>query len=122
VRGLQAQRLVRLLCKACREPTDVPEELLAELRGVEQWNGEQHWHHARGCAACQNTGYRGRTGIYELVPVDEALQALVARNAPQDQIRSHLRERGWRTLRQDGLLKACRGLTSVEEVMRVVSQ
>jgi general secretion pathway protein E len=122
VRGLQAQRLVRLLCRNCREQARVPEELLAELREVSAWNGVQDWHHARGCGACQNTGYRGRTGIYELVPVDEELQSLVARNVPQDQIKANLRERDWRTLRQDGLLKASRGLTSIEEVMRVVSQ
>jgi general secretion pathway protein E len=122
MRGLQAQRLVRLLCTHCREPASVPPELLEELRATRGWNGEQAWHHARGCAACQQTGYRGRTGIYELVPVDEELQALVARNVPQDQLKALIRERGWRTLRQDGLLKASRGLTSIEEVMRVVSQ
>ena len=56
-----------------------------------------------------------------MIPVDEQLQALVARNIAQDQIKSHVLARGWRTLRQDGLLKASRGISSVEEVMRVVS-
>ncbi|MFM7785577.1 MAG: GspE/PulE family protein [Gammaproteobacteria bacterium] len=122
VRGLQAQRLVRILCSACREPGTVPPEILEELAAVPAWQGTQAWHHARGCPACQGTGYRGRTGIYELIGVDEELQALVARNVSQDQIKAMVRERGWRTLREDGLLKASRGLTSVEEVMRVVSQ
>jgi general secretion pathway protein E len=122
VRGLQAQRLVRILCSACREPGTVPAEILEELASVPAWQGTQDWHHARGCPVCQGTGYRGRTGIYELIGVDEALQALVARNVSQDQIKAMVRERGWRTLREDGLLKASRGLTSVEEVMRVVSQ
>ncbi len=121
VRGLQAQRLVRMLCHACREPSTIPQNILDELSAIKVWSGEQNWHHARGCKACQGTGYRGRTGIYELIPVDEQLQALVARNVAQDQIKSHVLARGWRTLRQDGLLKASRGISSVEEVMRVVS-
>jgi general secretion pathway protein E len=121
MRGVQAQRLVRRLCPACREPAQVPETILEELRQSAGWDGRQEWFHARGCAACQHTGYRGRTGIYELVRVDEALQSLVARNPPQDQIRAHVLAQGWRTLRQDGLLKASRGITSVEEVLRVVS-
>jgi general secretion pathway protein E len=121
MRGVQAQRLVRRLCPACREPAQVPETILEELRQSAGWDGRQEWFHARGCVACQHTGYRGRTGIYELVRVDEALQSLVARNPPQDQIRAHVIAQGWRTLRQDGLLKASRGITSVEEVLRVVS-
>ncbi|MBK9664201.1 MAG: type II/IV secretion system protein [Gammaproteobacteria bacterium] len=121
VRGLQAQRLVRMLCHACREPCTVPQNILDEVSAIVAWSGEQDWHHARGCKACQGTGYRGRTGIYEMIPVDEQLQALVARNIAQDQIKSHVLARGWRTLRQDGLLKASRGISSVEEVMRVVS-
>jgi general secretion pathway protein E len=122
VRGLQAQRLVRLLCTACREPATVPAAILEELAAVPAWNGQGNWFHAKGCPACQGTGYKGRLGIYELIPVDESLQALVARNVSQDQLKAHVREAGWRTLREDGLLKASRGITSVEEVMRVVSQ
>ncbi len=122
VRGLQAQRLVRLLCTACREPATVPAAILEELAAVPAWNGQGNWFHAKGCPVCQGTGYKGRLGIYELIPVDESLQALVARNVSQDQLKAHVREAGWRTLREDGLLKASRGITSVEEVMRVVSQ
>ncbi len=121
VRGLQAQRLLRLLCHACREPASAPPSILAELRAAPGWDGRAQWYHARGCAACHHSGYRGRTGIYELIPVDEELQALVARNAPQDQLRAQVTARGLRTLRQDGLLKASRGLSSLEEVLRVVS-
>jgi general secretion pathway protein E len=122
VRGLQAQRLVRVLCSACREPGTVPPEILTELAALPAWNGHGSWFHPRGCPACQGTGYKGRIGIYELIPVDEELQALVARNVSQDQLKAHVRAAGWRSLRDDGLLKASRGITSVEEVMRVVSQ
>jgi general secretion pathway protein E len=121
VRGLQAQRLVRVLCRHCRERADVPRSIVDELRAIPGWDGREDWHLARGCRECQGTGYRGRTGIYELIAVDESLQALVARNVPQDQIRSQLLAAGFRTLRQDGLLKASRGISSVEEVIRVVS-
>ncbi len=122
VRGLQAQRLVRVLCSACREPGTVPPEILTELAALPAWNGHGNWFHPRGCPACQGTGYKGRIGIYELIPVDEEMQALVARNVSQDQLKAHVRAAGWRSLRDDGLLKASRGITSVEEVMRVVSQ
>jgi len=121
VRGVQAQRLVRVLCRRCREPARVPDGIVDELRAVAQWDGTENWHVARGCPECQGTGYRGRTGIYEMIAVDESLQALVARNVPQDQIRARVLASGLRTLRQDGLLKASRGLSSLEEVMRVVS-
>jgi general secretion pathway protein E len=121
VRGVQAQRLVRMLCRNCRERTAVPPGIVAELRAIRDWDGRQDWHVARGCPECLGTGYRGRTGIYELIAVDEGLQGLVARNVPQDQIRAHVAASGFRTLRQDGLLKASRGISSVEEVMRVVS-
>jgi len=121
VQGLQAQRLVRVLCRSCREPTSVPQNISEELRLTPGWDGEHNWFHAHGCAACHGTGYSGRTGIYELFPVDENLQAMVARNAPQEQIKAHVLAQGWRTLRQDGLLKASRGISSLEEVMRVVS-
>jgi general secretion pathway protein E len=121
VQGLQAQRLVRVLCRSCREPASVPENISEELRRTPGWDGAHNWFHARGCAACHGTGYSGRTGIYELFPVDEDLRAMVARSAPQEQIKAHVIAHGWRTLRQDGLLKASRGISSLEEVMRVVS-
>jgi general secretion pathway protein E len=120
VRGLQAQRLVRRLCAHCAEPVPIPETILTELQSIAGWDGRTIWRHARGCAACQNTGYRGRTGIYELIAVHEDLQALVARNSSIDQIKRQIAAAGFRNLRQDGLLKASRGITSLEEVLRVV--
>jgi general secretion pathway protein E len=100
----------------------VPQAIREELHGIPGWSGEQSWFHGVGCAACQHTGYRGRTGIYELIRVDDSLQALVARNASQEHIRAQVEAApGWRSLRHDGLLKAGRGLTSLEEVLRVVS-
>ena len=116
VRAVQAQRLVRLLCNDCAAPT-------AALPGVDGLvglgNGVGQWRRAVGCPHCQGTGYRGRIGIYELVDVGPAMQELILSRATAEQMRNVASEQGGRTLRQDGLLKASQGLTSVEEVIRV---
>ncbi|MBL0559929.1 GspE/PulE family protein [Aeromonas hydrophila] len=118
VRGVQAQRLVRRLCEQCAVDDDHP--LLPE-----GWSSRQpvfaaaNWKKAVGCQHCHHTGYRGRLGIYELVALDGELQQLINRQAPLQEIKSLIRQQGQRTLFEDGLIKASRGLTSIEEVMRV---
>ncbi|MEW7866411.1 MULTISPECIES: GspE/PulE family protein [Aeromonas] len=118
VRGVQAQRLVRRLCEQCAVEDDHP--LLPQ-----GWSSSQpafaaaNWKKAVGCPHCHHTGYRGRLGIYELVALDGELQQLVNRQAPLQEIKSLIRQQGQRTLFEDGLIKASRGLTSIEEVMRV---
>ncbi|EKB27753.1 GspE/PulE family protein [Aeromonas dhakensis] len=118
VRGVQAQRLVRRLCGQCAVEDDHP--LLPQ-----GWSSSQpafaaaNWKKAVGCPHCHHTGYRGRLGIYELVALDGELQQLVNRQAPLQEIKSLIRQQGQRTLFEDGLIKASRGLTSIEEVMRV---
>ncbi len=79
------------------------------------------WVEAVGCPACQQTGYRGRVGIYELVPVGEDMQQAVVAGATHPQLRAMARERGYRFLREDGLLKAWQGVTSIDEVLRVTA-
>jgi len=74
---------------------------------------------AVGCSQCMNTGYRGRLGIYELVPVSEPMQHLIVSGASVNDMKKLAREEGCRFLRDDGLLKAWQGLTTVEEVLRV---
>ena len=74
-----------------------------------------------GCPQCQHTGYRGRVGIYELIPVDQEMQQVVAAGNIQGNLHRMAQERGCRFLRQDGLLKAWQGVTSVDEVMRVTA-
>jgi general secretion pathway protein E len=115
VRGVQAQRLVRKLCEHCAEPDDAP-VLPSE---VAMLVGHGLWKRAVGCPRCHNTGYRGRMGIYELIPLTGALQQLVNRQAPLQEMKALIRKQGHRGLLEDGLLKASRGLTSIEEVMRV---
>ena len=121
IRAVQAQRLVRRLC-SCARPGHVPESLQAEaarfaevvLPGV-----PARWMEAVGCPQCLNTGYKGRLGIYEMIPVSEQMQHLIVSGASVNQMKAQARSEGHRFLRDDGLLKAWQGLTTVEEVLRV---
>ncbi|XXF76696.1 GspE/PulE family protein [Myxococcaceae bacterium GXIMD 01537] len=112
-----AQRLVRRVCARCvqpAEPTREQRELLGRLlEGVEPKMG-------RGCEECHHTGYRGRTGIYELLMVDAELQTLIASGAHNARLRASARERGFRTLVEDALDKVSQGLTTLAELVRVV--
>jgi general secretion pathway protein E len=127
LKGVQAQRLVRRLCVHCARPAQVIDETI--VTNAAQWmqrifganTTPAQWKEAVGCSRCQNTGYQGRIGIYELVPVDEAMQQAVVSGATHQQLRQMARERGFRFLREDGLLKAWQGLTSVDEVLRVTA-
>ncbi|WP_312245573.1 GspE/PulE family protein [Stutzerimonas nitrititolerans] len=117
VRGVQAQRLVRKLCEHCAEPDELP-VLPAEWRALGR-DASGSWKRACGCAHCHGTGYRGRMGIYEMIPLSGALQQLVNRQAPLHEMKALIKKQGHRGLLEDGLIKASRGLTSIEEVMRV---
>ena len=119
VRAVQAQRLVRRLCPHCSRPAAVLpvfEQMAGPLAGED---AEACWKEAVGCPRCQGTGYRGRLGIYELVDVTPELQELVIAGATAEKMRSLVNAQGGRTLRDDGLLTARAGLTTVEEVVRV---
>src|SRR5213592_3190083 len=118
--GVMAQRLVRRICAACRA-TDSPSagDLgalgIAGTAGVPLYRG-------RGCDECRGTGYRGRTGIYELFPITEDARSLILRRAPTREIRRAAVEAGMITLRLDGWAKACEGVTTVEEILRVTQE
>ena len=112
--GAMAQRLVRRICPHCKERYEVPEEAKAEL-GVEVtqlWRG-------RGCTHCMDTGYRGRIAIFELLSVDEEIKEMVLLKASVREITDKAISKGMRTLRQDGLDKAIKGVTTIDEVFRV---
>jgi len=105
--GVGAQRLVRRLCLECRKP-------LAQENKT--------YYSAVGCAACNRTGYRGRTGIYELLTVDDDLRRLIHDRASEQTLREHALSRGMRTLRDDGMRWAGQGVVSLEEVVRVTRE
>ncbi|NTX00500.1 GspE/PulE family protein [Myxococcus sp. CA040A] len=111
------QRLVRRICEQCVEdtkPTPEQTKLLGRLLdGV-------HTRAGRGCPACNHTGYRGRSGIFELLVVDPDLQDLIAHGEPTVRLRRHARKHGLRTLMEDGLDKVNAGTTTVAELVRVV--
>ncbi len=122
VRAVQAQRLVRRLCPHCTRPHAVPAAIEAEVRPFAERllpGIAPRWMEAVGCSQCMNTGYRGRLGIYEMVPVTEAMQHLIVSGASVNEMKKQARDEGCRFLREDGLLKAWQGQTTVEEVLRV---
>ncbi len=113
-----AQRLVRRVCKDCAAPADVPHQTLLdagfsreELKSVKIMKG-------RGCTVCNNTGYKGRTGLYEVMEVDDELRELVLVGASAMELKKKAVERGMITLRRSGLIKVAQGLTTLEEVAR----
>ncbi|MBI2493589.1 MAG: type II secretion system ATPase GspE [Candidatus Rokubacteria bacterium] len=115
-----AQRLVRRICAACRVP-DAPSAADLSALGLEVAAGTTLWR-GRGCDECRGTGYRGRTGIYELFAVTEEARSLILRRAPSRDIRRVAVEGGMVTLRLDGWAKACEGVTTVEEILRVTQE
>jgi general secretion pathway protein E len=141
--GLLAQRLVRRVCPECRESVRPTDEILVSLgldpaafhrgeyRGVETEfkgthvpppPGRVYRARERGCRACSETGYRGRTGIYELLMVDDDVRAATLKNTDANTIKKIGMQKGMRTLRQDGALKVLSGITSCEEVMSVTQE
>ncbi|WP_124951687.1 type II secretion system ATPase GspE [Sulfuriferula thiophila] len=117
--GVGAQRLVRRLCMACRKPFSADATQLRAL-GFTPTDGTLY--SAQGCPACNHTGYRGRTGIYELLTVDDDLRRLVHDRASEQVLRAHVVSRGMRSLRDDGMRLAAQGLISLEEVVRVTRE
>jgi type IV pilus assembly protein PilB len=111
-----AQRLVRRLCE-CKAEVELSAELLRE-QGFDCDKGFKA-HEPVGCVRCNNTGYRGRLGIYEVMPVTDELRRQILDQAGADEMRVTARSEGMRTLREDGLVKIKEGETSVAEVLRV---
>jgi general secretion pathway protein E len=118
--AVMAQRLVRRVCTACREPY---RPLLEELRqlglSADRFDGHTSYRPGPGCAECKQTGYRGRTGIHELLVVDDDVRNLVMKNADAASIRRAATAKGMNTLREDGADKLLAGITTVEEILRV---
>jgi type IV pilus assembly protein PilB len=113
-----AQRLVRRVCKECKEPHDVPVQTLVdvgyspeEAKGVKVMKG-------RGCGTCNNTGYKGRVGLYEVLEVSDDVRELILSGASSIEIRAKAVEQGMISLRRSGLIKIMLGVTSIDEVVR----
>jgi type IV pilus assembly protein PilB len=111
-----AQRLARMLCEGCKRPVTLPEATVAQ-HGLEGGTVYE----PVGCLLCGNSGYRGRVGLYEVMPVTEEIRALLLEHASVDQIAAVAERQGMRRMREDGLIKVKQGLTTLSEVGRVTS-
>lgn len=114
--GVLAQRLVRMICPVCREPFKPQQELVDKMQFME---GTEETYHGRGCDSCRHTGYSGRTGIFELMTVDSEMRQMILEKASSDVIRKKAVAHGMKVLRESGWEKVRRGITTVEEVLRV---
>ena len=117
--AVMSQRLVRLLCLDCKEPAELnPAE--RELLGIGSGEGHQSVCQAKGCENCKYTGYRGRTGIYEIIEIDDAMRQMIYSGANEQDI-LHLARQHYPGIETDGRRRIMAGETSIEEVMRVTS-
>jgi type IV pilus assembly protein PilB len=116
---VQAQRLARRLCKDCKQPYKPPKQALLDV-GYTEENMPESVFRAAGCPKCNNTGFRGRVGLYEVMLVSEAIERLTIERATADQIKQQALFEGMKTLRMDGLEKVRMGQTSIDEIMRVI--
>ncbi|HIB55252.1 MAG TPA: type II secretion system protein GspE [Nitrospirales bacterium] len=121
VAAVIAQRLVRVLCAECRQPTSLSHEELVKL-GLDTTSVTTTIYRAVGCDACMKTGYRGRQGIYEILLVDDDIRALILAKTDSTQIQKLAVKKGMTTLAHEGALKVLEGVTTVEEVLRVTLQ
>jgi type II secretory ATPase GspE/PulE/Tfp pilus assembly ATPase PilB-like protein len=113
-----AQRLVRKVCNGCKKPTTLNDEILFELQLDPAEAKNAKFMEGEGCVECNNTGYRGRAGIYEVMPMTPKLRELVLERASAGEIKKLAIEEGMLTLRRDALQKLMRGVTSPEEVLK----
>ena len=113
-----AQRLIRTLCKACKEPDPKPDpELLKTLEEAKIDYKAATFMKIKGCAKCGNKGMKGRTAIHELLVMGEEMRAMCRPGVKNDEVRAVATKLGMRTLVEDGLVKITKGLTSFEEIM-----
>jgi general secretion pathway protein E len=119
IRGVQAQRLVRKVCTQCAEPAQPSTLIEKELASLPADLVANSWVKSVGCPACHQTGYSGRMGIYEMVPMTTELQEMIVSGATLNEMKQLAAAQGHRTLYQDGLIKAASGLTTLQEIARV---
>ncbi|HEU5123911.1 MAG TPA: GspE/PulE family protein [Verrucomicrobiae bacterium] len=118
--GVLAQRLVRKLCPHCKEPADAEHGVREKLEALSGRALEGRFYIGKGCEECRGVGYRGRIGIYELLPITPAIRELIIQKRSNAELKS-LAQKTMITMHQDALLKAAAGITSLEEILRVSS-
>ena len=118
VESILAQRLVRRICSECRTEFEPSDELLMELQLPIAQARQYRFYYGKGCARCNNSGYKGRCGLYELMNVTDDIRDLIAANASSDELRNMARTQGMTTLREAGLKQIFDGVTTIDEVVR----
>jgi type IV pilus assembly protein PilB len=116
--GILAQRLVRKICPECRTPYEPSEAILRQIGLSVHDVGDKNFYYGTGCVNCNNTGYRGRKGIYELLDITEPIRELITARSPSVVIRQKAIELGMSTLRADGLRSIFEGETTIEEILK----
>ena len=119
VRAILAQRLVRCICSTCSEVYEPSDEEQRIVESVLPGTDARELYRGAGCENCNNTGYQGRVGVFELLLTNEELKEMMLRNASSTQLRQRGRELGMKTLREDGVLKVINGVTTLSELLRV---
>uniref|UniRef100_A0A7C4TC17 Type IV-A pilus assembly ATPase PilB n=1 Tax=candidate division WOR-3 bacterium TaxID=2052148 RepID=A0A7C4TC17_UNCW3 len=115
---IQAQRLVRRICPNCKEPIKVAPKLLEEANIPPDTFPDGIVYKGKGCSNCGQTGYKGRIGLYEVMPISPTLRAMILKGASSDEVARQAKEEGMKTLRDDGIEKIRQGITTIEELMR----
>jgi type IV pilus assembly protein PilB len=113
-----AQRLIRKICSECRAPYEPTENVLRSLGLTPHDIGDKNFYYGKGCETCNETGYKGRKGIYELLKISDPLRDMISSRAPSVVIRQKAIELGMTTLREDGLRSIYDGITTIEEVVK----
>ena len=122
VMGIMAQRLVRKVCPKCRQRYEPPPHTLASLGLRQELAKKANFMKGKGCTYCSKSGYRGRMGIYELMAMTNVIREMTFKGEPTQVIRKAARKQGMRTLFEDGMIKAMKGLTTIDEVLRITHQ
>ena len=122
VNAIMAQRLIRRICKNCKQVREVPPEALSKLGLSEEELRDLVIYEGRGCVDCSNTGYKGRVGLFEVMPVSPEVRELILNRAPSSEIKALAMEEGMISLRMAGVMKLRDGVTTVEEVLKETSQ
>jgi type IV pilus assembly protein PilB len=116
--GVLGQRLIRKICPQCKTTYEPSESVLAQLGLTAHDIGEKNFFFGKGCDHCNNTGYRGRKGIYELLNITDPLRELINQRAPSVVMKQKAIELGMVTLRDDGLRTIYDGVTTIEEILK----
>ncbi|NLY03568.1 MAG: type II/IV secretion system protein [Campylobacter sp.] len=122
IMAIEAQRLVRKLCPKCKQTVNLPKSILDDFKEKYSISENYQFYKAVGCQECSGTGYAGREMISEVLPISQKIQSIIAVNGSKDELQKVATEEGFIDMFQDGIIKASKGVTSIEEIYRVAKE